>query len=117
MKTTINRVKEMTIEEFADAHGLEMEVHERAKPSNDDMRFYARLRDSEIREPNVLVGVSGNGSTPEFAIVDYAKQISLKELVIGGRTPGEYSIFVPRLVAPLSRPAQQCGFSLEPHAR
>lgn len=94
MKTTIYRVKKYTIEEFADEHGLEMEVHER-EHFND---FYAHFKRGEIKEGSMLCGTSGSGPTPEAAIADYAKKIYGKLLVIGAWTPKRKEYHVPNLI-------------------
>lgn len=94
MKTTIYRIKKYTIEEFADEHGLEMEVHER-EHFND---FYAHFKNCEIKEGSMLCGTAGYGPTPESAIEDYAKKISGKLLVIGAYTGERREYYVPNLI-------------------
>lgn len=98
MKIESNEIKSMTIEEFAGRNGLVMEVHERRLPVNDPNRFYAKFKRSDIRQGKwSLVGVFGNGPTPELAIADYARRIDLQTLVIDAMGKEEHEIEVPRL--------------------
>lgn len=81
MKTTLIEIPEMTLEEFADRHGLEMVVKERPKTTGDS-RYYACFKDCEISAGGFLKGEFGNGSNPGRAIRAYAKEISECCLVI-----------------------------------
>ena len=81
MKIALQSIQTGTLEEFADAHGLQMKVVERRLPVGDPCRFYAKLEGVEEKQGNFLASIYGNGPTPEEAIRDYAKQISMKQLV------------------------------------
>lgn len=83
MKITVIQAERMTLEQFADKHGLEMEVVERPPYLNHppEMRYYARLKWIDVKDGCGLLGVTGNGSTPEEAIKDYAPRISEKHLI------------------------------------
>ena len=61
-----------SLEEFADKHGLQMEVHERSLDFPAAVRFYAHFTRVEIAKDGFLVGALGNGATPEEAIANYA---------------------------------------------
>jgi len=106
MKVIINKVKEQTLEEFADEHGLIMEVNERdnetvefiKKVHGIDDKYYARFKDTLISRPPMLEGTSGNGNTPVEAIRDYKSQISLKILKMQGPGVEDKYIDVPRLI-------------------
>jgi hypothetical protein len=89
----------MTLEEFADKHGLVMEVHERNRPVGDPMRYYAHFTDAEVRSENgmFLSSDHGNGRTPEEAIAHYARRIEMKTLRVE-RGVDWKDIEVPRLV-------------------
>lgn len=98
MEIAMVEVPQSTIQEFADAHGLVMEVRERRKPIGDNSRYYAMFKDAEVSEPGVLVGAHGNGASPGEAIADYADRISLKRLVIGAYGEARRELDVPRLI-------------------
>ena len=70
----------MTLEEFADNHGLTLEIHER--PRELGARYYAYFTDVEVMERGCLVGVYGNGDTKEQAISDYADELLGKRIAI-----------------------------------
>ena len=101
MKITRKLIPEMTLEEFADKHGLELEVCERRRDRLPHAgRFYAMFARAEVMDPpGFLSGVSGDGDTEEEAIRDYAERISEKRLAIYGPAPAyeRTNIDVPRL--------------------
>lgn len=84
----VNRIPRMRLEAFAERHGLQIEVNERAHvPINSDSRFYATCRGLVVMGDHVLISTFGNGRTPFKAIRAYAKELSQKRLVIGAYTP------------------------------
>ena len=89
----------MTIEEFADANDLTMQIRERRVPANDPMRYYAHFASCEIIGDGVLLSTFGDGQTAEDAIADYAKAIELSRLAIDADTDKRRELVVPRLVA------------------
>ena len=101
MEINIFRIPESTLEDFADANGLIMDVHERALfPIGSSKRFYAHFRHAETRSgERFLSSDSGDGRTPEEAIEDYAPKISGKKLVIDAMNERRREIDVPRLVS------------------
>jgi len=99
MKMTIFPVPQMTLEEFADANNLEMEVHERQLPDGHPARFYAEFKNCEVKQGGCLIGTYGDGATPGEAIANYAPQIALKHLVINAGTPQRMEIIAPKLKA------------------
>lgn len=90
----------MHIEEFADKHDLVMVVNERPKdlPVRNLPRFYARFKNAETKNRDILAGSFGNGESEEEAICEYAKEISGKLLVIDAMTPQRREIQVPTLI-------------------
>ncbi len=80
-------VPEMTIEDFADSHGLVMQVMERESADiamahiGPNGRFYAHFKGAEIKGNRVLISTFGDGATEANAIANYAKEISEKILV------------------------------------
>lgn len=74
----------MTLQDFADKHGLVMEVFERSNPSEPGLRWYANFGKTEIVDGASLVGPVGNGETPEAAIAAYAQQIAGRVILHGG---------------------------------
>lgn len=84
MKIIVNRFKIMTLEEFADLHGLVMEVNERDVKLEDNKnkgRFYARFQSCEVARNACLFGVSGEGHDVQSAILDYVDQIVGRKIV------------------------------------
>lgn len=104
-----------TIEAFADAHDLTMIVYER-KPSDlgfcwtERIRFFAHFKNANVKDGSTIVGVFGNGATPEEAIENYAPEISGKLLVINAGSPERKEVQVPLLTkhAP-QRPLSEDG--------
>lgn len=84
MKIKRQDIPSMTIEQFADAHNLVMEVHERRLPKGDPSRYYAHFEDCDI---------AGDGLLGEFG-----NAISLKRIVVGAYMPKSRVIDVPRLL-------------------
>jgi len=97
MKTVINKINEMPIEDFADINNLTMLVNERQTPLESSGRFYARFSNVDVLDGSFLVGEHGNGSTPEEAIKKYANQISFKTIVCSATSIKRKEIKVPRL--------------------
>ena len=86
-----------SIDDFADEHGLTMEVHERsAKPS--PTRFYAHFSHCDVVDGMMLVGEFGNGASEQDAVRAYAAAISDKTLVVNAHTQERREIHVPILV-------------------
>ena len=104
MQIIIHKHKEpetMTLEEFADGHGLVMEVFERDNTFTGDGKFYARFRNCETKDSSqdsFLTSNHGNGSSPEEAIEAYAKEISKKILVRDACSRARKEIVVPKLI-------------------
>ena len=88
MEIKRNFEPEMMLQEFADVHGLTMEVNERSYP--DLPRFHARFEGVEIA---AVRGELGSGETEEEAIEHYRKVIQNKLLVYRS----EKRVQVPRL--------------------
>lgn len=100
MKIERHEIETASIEAFADKHGLVMEIRERKKPIGDPSRYYAHFKSAEAREgTHCLIGLFGNGRTPEEAIAEYAETISLRTLIIDAMSKERREIEVPRLSA------------------
>jgi DNA-binding transcriptional regulator LsrR (DeoR family) len=98
MKITVKERPRMTLEEFADRHGLEMIVTERS-PSRlaGVARYYANFSSVEIKDGSILSGAIGNGETPAEAIAAYAHEISEELIVVNARTADRREILTPAL--------------------
>jgi hypothetical protein len=97
-----------TIEDFADKHGLTMEVRERGGDwQGTDGQFYARFRHADVLESPFLIGEFGNGHTEAEAIRAYAKAISEKVLCVDSWTPKRREIVCPRFVETPARRARR----------
>ena len=90
-------VPESTIEDFAEKHGLTMEIHERSD-SDPDSRFYANFANVELKFGPVLAGTHGNGPNEEAAIKNYAKEISLKSIIVNEASVARRVIQCPRFI-------------------
>ena len=100
MKITIERANRQTIEQFAEQHGLEMNVVERDSGFHGtNGQFYAHFKHAETKDGCILCGEHGNGITPEKAIRDYGKKISEKTLVIDSMGKNRRTIHVPIIVS------------------
>lgn len=86
MKITENLIPRIKIEDFADKHGLELEIFERVEKdycaTGPFMRYYTHFKHSWIKEGPCLVGASGDGPTKNIAIENYKQRISNQWLVI-----------------------------------
>lgn len=90
----------MTIQAFAEQHGLEMVVTERPLWAQREgvSRYYAVFDGAETRAGRcMLAGTHGDGATPEEAIAAYADAISGQLLVVDAYTPERREIPVPVL--------------------
>lgn len=94
-------VPRMTLEDFADNHGLVLEVHERAQTVNIGYgpvaRYYAFFHGVEVKDGPILSGITGNGDSERDAIRAYAREISNKLLVIDASKPSRREIQSPIL--------------------
>lgn len=104
MTVTINQIEDVDIITFAERHGLAIEVVERRRSAGDPMRFYAVLttgkpgcHDVDVMKGIFLCGVHGNGSTPNLAIYDAAREYSFTRLAIRAGHPDRSEVEVPRL--------------------
>ena len=100
MEIQTHTVKRQTIEEFADEHGLVMEVRERGRRLAEDMglrRYYASFIGVDENGNGVLIGGFGNGDTPDEAIADYAARISELPLVVDAWKDSRREIRAPIL--------------------
>ncbi len=102
MKIEINKIPESTIEDFAIASNLTMEMNERPSVGfykNLD-RWYCQFKSAVLlsEDGNFLHDVTGNGNTQEIAIADYARRISEGTLVIDAWRDSRKEIKVPRLI-------------------
>ena len=92
---------EMTLLEFDEKNDLELEIYERTGWWNpnfgEDGRYYCHFKNSDIKNGNMLVGVSGDGRTKQAAVDNYVGRISDKKLVIDALKKERREIRVPRL--------------------
>lgn len=90
MNIVDNSFPSTSFEEFAEQHGLVMEIRER--PASLGLgpaaRYYASFRGAEV-------SAYGNGPTKEAAIADYARQLRGRRLVVGANTDKRREIQCP----------------------
>jgi hypothetical protein len=88
-----------TLEEFAELHGLTMEVRERSKRQmqfNGGLsRYFASFDRVEVMEGGMLSCQSGNGDTPAEAIAAYLPTIVGQRIVVNAMRPSRKEIDVP----------------------
>jgi hypothetical protein len=104
MKIIINRraknPKAISLEDFADAHGLTMEVNERDESFTGKDRFYASFQDCETKtrsSDNYTVATYGNGATVKEAIAEYKNAIRGLILIKDACSRARREIVVPEL--------------------
>lgn len=100
MKIERKLIERLDIAEFAERHGLTMEVHERERDSSmyfTTYPFYAEFKGAEVKEGVCLISAFGDGDNEESAIRDYANEISGKLLVFNAFGKDRYEIKVPYL--------------------
>jgi hypothetical protein len=96
MKITMKSCERMTLTEFADKHGLEMDIVERGMFSGVG-RYYAQFKDCDVVIGGFLISAFGNGDTPGDAMLAYIPEISQKVIAFGSRGKDRLDINVPIL--------------------
>lgn len=86
----------ITLETFADQHGLTLEIHERREHRGWD-RYYVYFSRCDVKDGIFLRSEFGNGATEQLAINDYATRLSGKTLVIWSGS-GSTKVSVPTLI-------------------
>lgn len=98
--TTVNRRTEVDIIDFAQDKNLEIEISERPYPKGDPHLFYARIKNSEVKNGIILSGISGDANDPFEALSKLADALSFGILVIDAASKTtRREIIVPRLFA------------------
>ena len=103
MKIERDLYPRMSLEEFANTHGLTLKITERVMDEwqrrNGIERFTAQFDGVEVGRDGILSGVYGNGNTESEAIADYVRKISRKpRLVVDAMKPTRRDIYrVPDL--------------------
>jgi hypothetical protein len=89
----------ITLEDFANSHGLTMVVTERDPYFwNTSGHFYAHFRSAETKKNKTdkfLACSSGNGRNPEEAIENYKREIEGKILILNATSRARKEIQVP----------------------
>lgn len=102
MKIKMLAIDRQSLSEFADAHELTMEIHQRTPSDmgsrwNPNCRFYAHFENCEIKEDGTLVSTFGDGTSPDEAMTAFAKQISRKRLVFNAGRYDRFEVYAPIL--------------------
>lgn len=88
----------MTLDAFAELHGLTMRVVERSLSDAPDLpRFCATFARVERKGNGVLISDSGNGATIEEAVRDYAARIAGRRLVFDAYGPCRKEFTAPNI--------------------
>jgi hypothetical protein len=89
-----------SIEEFADRHGLRLLINERnlRRTIHGASRFYAMFEDSYVMDCGLLCGSSGNGDSPQDAVVAYCENIRGTRIVILPNSSNSREIDVPNVL-------------------
>lgn len=85
----------VSMETFAELHGLELHIHRRNDKSGTSMEFYATFDCVEVSGDGMLVSTYGDGCTPQDAVGNYAARIAGKRLVHGAYTSGRREFIAP----------------------
>ena len=94
--SAMNEVGASSLEEFADKHGLVMQVFERsASISTPAQRYYARFEDTEVMWKGMLRGVYGEGPNPDAAIKDYGFRIRGSRIAVNAYSDKRQEVDVP----------------------
>lgn len=92
------KLARVSIQEFANRHGLTMRIVERSHlPKNDPQKFYASFKNCEVKRGIFLASLSGGGINPKAAMRDYCNVISGKVLAVDAWGEGRRLIQVPDL--------------------
>jgi hypothetical protein len=101
MDIKVERLPRPSIEQFADEHGLVLEICERRPDlvigGQRVERWYAHFEKVDVIDGCCLVGISGNGDTPEQAVADYIGRIRGQEIAINHFSLDRKNVFVPWL--------------------
>lgn len=100
MKVKLDTIPKVTLEEFADLHGLSVTVRERSPSDmgtrwNERFRYYAEFDGCEIKSGPFLRSAYGDGATHLEAIAAMGVLISGKRIVIDAFGSGRKEIDVP----------------------
>lgn len=103
MQVEMHTRERSTLSDFAEKHGLIMEVHERTPKDmgirwTADCRYYAHFKNCDIKQGPCLRGTYGDGATPDLAMADYAREISEQRLVINAGSEDRREILAPILM-------------------
>jgi hypothetical protein len=97
MQIEIHRKEHCSLVEFADKHGLVMEIIE---GPDLDYPYHAAFKGTGVHESGCCVNVCGQGATPLAALESYRRKISGKRLVINPLDlPKRYEIAIPVLTS------------------
>jgi hypothetical protein len=84
-----------TFGEFCDSEHLVVTVRERAEELGES-RYFATCDGVETVEPDgMLCGEFGNGSTREAAVLDYARRLAGRRIVVDARLPSRRELQCP----------------------
>ncbi len=93
----INNIPVKEILDFEKENNLTLIVNERPKHFNLPT-YYAFFENSEVLEGRFLCGKYGNGETIDEAILNYAKEIEGKKLIMNAYTGHRKEITCPKLI-------------------
>jgi len=105
MNIESNPLPRMTLQSFAEEHGLIVKAEERH--SGEETWWNAEFKGSEVKSGIMLGSAYGKGTTQEEAIADYAKNISNHLLVFGAHTENRKEITVPVILPYISSEEQE----------
>jgi hypothetical protein len=85
----------VSFDDFADRNGFVMKVRERAHAVGTNAQCYAHFDHVEVMERGCLVGMYGDGSTPERAIEDYKILLLGRRIAFNAGMPDRREIQCP----------------------
>lgn len=74
------------LEDLEKEHGFKVEIHERGRDLAmfTGWRYFATAKNLEERGDGILIGISGNGNTPEDALRAFCDSIQGRRMVVNG---------------------------------
>lgn len=90
MRIKFDTIPVLTLEQLGSLHKLTMTISERSDP--DLPRWYCSFDRVETLKGGILTGTFGNGNTPAEAMVDYAYELSGKNIVYDSYGKGRVNI-------------------------
>lgn len=94
----VNRIEVKDLLDIEKDLGCEIEVNERPGQFKKHLKYYAHIKNLEVKDGYILSGAFGNGETVEEALSNYAEEISEKLVVLDAYKDSRKVIQFPKIV-------------------